>query len=185
MVGPQVGAGSERDGDARGGLADDESPSGEVPPHRSELMSGVHVRAARLGMYGCQLSRGGGVAERDGGGDGEARSAPGSGGVGGWGPGAEHAGADHRSGADGHSVAQSQASLQRGGHRSRTGRLDRHVGAPVPHPLSERRAGRARRRSRTGPGAGSACLRVLRRCRCGTCARRRGVVRPRRRCRRR
>ena len=72
VVGPQVGAGGERERDARGGLADDEAPPGEVPPDRPELTTGVHVRAARLGVHGGQLGRGRGVAERDDRGDHEA-----------------------------------------------------------------------------------------------------------------
>ena len=60
------------------------------------------------------------------------------------------------------------------------------VPCPRPHPdVSDPRAGTARRRCRTGPGAGSACRRVLPRCRCGTWRRRRGAGRLRRRCRRR
>ncbi len=51
---------------------------------------------------------------------------------------------------------------------------------PVTAPI-----GRARPRCRKGPAAGSACRRVLRRCRCGTGRRRRQGERLRRRCHRR
>ena len=180
VIGPQVGAGGERDGDARGGLADDESPPGEVAPDRPELATGVHVGAARLGMHGGQLGRGGGVAERDDCGDDETDQDAGAGGVGGRAPRAEHAGADHRPGADGHGVEQAQSPLQRRRHR----RADRSLGVTA-SALNDWLAGRARRSCRTGPGAGSACRRVLPRRRCGTLRRRRGAVRPRRRCRRR
>ena len=65
VIGPQVGAGGERERDARGGLADDEPPPGEVAPERAELTAGVDVGAARLRVHRGELGRGGGVAERD------------------------------------------------------------------------------------------------------------------------
>ena len=180
VFGPQVGAGGERDRDARGGLADDEPPPGEVAPERAELATGVHVGAARLGVHGGELRRGGGVAERDGGGDDEADQHAGSGGVRGRAPGAEHAGADHRAGADGHRVGQPEAPLQRA-----------VIAAPMVSSSPRARRSAVGGLEELDDVAGRVleqdllAARALRRCRCGTSRRRRGAVRPRRRCRRR
>ncbi len=116
VVGPQVCAGGERDRDARGGLADDEPPPGEVTPERPELTAGVHVRASGLRVHGGQLGRGGGVAERDGCRDHETDEEAGSGRVRGRAPGAEHAGADHRTGADVTASTRPSRRLQRRRH---------------------------------------------------------------------
>ena len=182
MVGPQVGAGGESDGDARGRLADDEPPPGEVAPQRTELATAVYVGASRLGVHGGQLRRGCGVAPRHGGGEDEADQHARTGGVRSWTPRAEHAGADHRAGADGHGVAHAESPLQLRRHRRADGVV---VGAMEHGRVSGGRAGRAPRSSPTDLAAGSAGLRGLSRHRCERPRRRRRDVRPRRRCRRR
>ena len=82
LAGPQVGAGGERDGDARGGLADDERPPGEVAPERTELVAGVDVRPSRFRVHRGELRRRGGVAEGDDRGDHQTNEQSGPGGVG-------------------------------------------------------------------------------------------------------
>ncbi len=108
LLGPQVGADRQRHRHARGRLADDETPAGEVAPGRPESVPGVDVGAATLGVDGGQLGRGGRVAERHHPGDRQPDEQTGAGGLGGWSPCDEHAGADHRSGADHHGIGEAQ-----------------------------------------------------------------------------
>ena len=88
--------------------------------------------------------------------------------------------------ADGGSVVSSSSWRRRraGRSRGRYGSCTSISAHGVRHVVGGR-VGRARRRCRRGPGAGSACRRVLRGCRCGTEHRRRGGGRLRHRCRRR
>ena len=191
MLGPQVGADGQRHRRTRRDLADDEPPSGEMTPAGAELPATVHVGAARLGVHRGELGRRGGVAEGDDRCDRQTDQQPATGGACRRCPGGEDAGADHRSGTDDHGVAHAEATLQRSGRSRRCEDPSRVIASHVDLIGVQRLAfsdwlvGRARRRCRTGPGAGSACRRVLPRRRCGTSRRRRGAVRPRRRGRRR
>ena len=183
MLRRQVAARGQRHRRARGDLADDEPPPGDVAPERPEPVARVDVRASRLRVHRGKLGRGGGVAEGDDGGDQEPdqHARPGRGDR--RAPCAEHARTDHGAGADGHRGGETEPAWQRGRHPRRlAGRLgpasdgrractDRAISGP--------QAGRARRRCRTDPPGGSACRRVLRRCRCGSRRRRRAAGRPR------
>ena len=111
VSGPQIGPGSERDGGARRGLADDESPPGEIAPQRAERGTGRRRT--------CRPTRG--ASRRAGPRRSHCRtrrrrpnakpiSEAGTGGVAGRGPRVEHPGPDHRSGADRHGVGQPQSS---------------------------------------------------------------------------
>ena len=174
MLGPQIGADGQRHRRARRHLADHEPPSGQMTPSGTELPAAVHVGTARFRVHGRELGRRRGVAEGDDRGDRQTDQQPSPGGACRRRPGGEDTGADHGSGTDRHGVAQPEPPLERADAGHAAGRLVR-----------ERPARTARRRCRTGPGAGSASRRGPPRRRCGTGRRRHGAGRLRCRGRRR
>ncbi len=115
MLRPGVGPDGQGHGGAASGLADHESPAGEIAPHGAEAAAPVHVRATGLGVAGCRLGRRRRVAVGDHRGDRETDEEAGSRGARCRSEGREHTRADHRSKADDHRITRAKVPLERAG----------------------------------------------------------------------
>ncbi len=111
---PRVGADGQGHGRAGGGLADHESPTGQVAPEFAEAFAAVDVGAAGGGVSGSQARRGGGVAVGDHSGDRQADRQPGPGSGRCRGERGENARPDHGPEPDDHRVTDTEPTRQPG-----------------------------------------------------------------------